>query len=107
TISQDNIEWHAKNRKCSPEEIIQSWEEAPEANVVWANFLSYLRKFNPQNKKFAAPISAGHNIIRFDSIILERMRKEYSPKQTVIFHPRDFIDTMNLCYLWFESLSQP
>lgn len=107
SISEENLAFHAKSRGCSKQDILDMLHEAPEVTTVWDNFLKYLRTFNVRNKLFEAPISAGHNIVSYDSIIAERLRQKYSPDQKFLWHPRDYIDTVNLCFLWFESLSQP
>lgn len=73
----DTIDWHAKIRKCSRDEIISLWKAAPPTELVWKNFSSYINKYNPKKTQFEAPYAAGMNIRNFDSIITERLNTKY------------------------------
>lgn len=106
-IDNEVVEWHAKVKDCTTKEILQSWANAPDAKTVWIQFCNYVNKFNWKNTKFTAPIAAGHNILRYDLVIVERLVESYGMgKNKYLFHPRDWIDTMNLCFLWLESVPE-
>lgn len=107
TIAEDNIKFHAKNRKCGSEDIIARWKAAPQPQHVFDQFFKYVHNQNWKKTKWWAPVAAGHNILRFDMIILDRMLKEYGHDKDYFFHPRDCLDTMFMCLHWFESLDEP
>ncbi len=111
---EETIKWHAENRRCSPEEIIQLWKKAPNQREVWHDFENYLLRYHThkQNQsKFSAPIAAGYNIWRFDLIIVDRLCAEYHMLDNTgtvkLFHPRDKIDAMLLSFMWFENFDVP
>lgn len=106
-IDRDNVKWHANNRKCTEEEILESWRKAPTIDVVMANFFKYVDKYNWKQNRWGAPIRAGHNIISYDDIILTRVSKELKLPGLNAFAPRDYIDTLNVAFMWFESLPEP
>jgi DNA polymerase III epsilon subunit-like protein len=83
--------------KISRETII----EAPAEKVVWVNFIDWIKKFKSGRDQYTKPVRAGHNILKFDDIIVARLNEKYGQKPP--FHPRDFVDTMNLSFLLFES----
>lgn len=108
----DIIDFHAKVRGCSKEEIYKKWQEYPSQEATWKSFVSYLEKYHcfGKSKKtmFSAPIAAGYNINRFDLKIIQRLSEKYKnvdnkEKNSVIFYPRDVIDIMNLVFYWFEN----
>lgn len=101
------IDWHCKNLKISKEKLLTNWKNASDLKSVWDNFLLFIKRWNVKGTKWEAPIRAGHNIVKYDDIIIERLRQEFSPKQEHLFHPRDYLDTMNIAYLWLESLPEP
>lgn len=111
---EDTIKWHARNYKCDPEHIFETWKEAPSQKDVWNAFLSWLKKYHTKQSgqtKFSAPIAAGYNIIKFDMEIIRQLCYRYgdidkdgSPK---IFHPRDIIDLIHKVWWWFESQAEP
>jgi len=106
-IDSEVVDWHAKQKGCSPEKILESWKNAPEAKIVWLQFCDYVNKFNWKNSKFTGPIAAGHNIMNYDLIIVERLIQSYGlGKNKHLFRVRDWIDTMNLCFLWLESVPE-
>lgn len=81
-------------------------ENGFELKTAWNDFVSYLQSFNKKKSFYTAPIPCGANIRNFDMIIFERLCKEFnSPKD--LFFKRNSIDTLDLCFLWFESLSEP
>lgn len=109
---KDTIDFHAKNSKLTPEEVVQNWKKGVEEKTAWQSFVDYLDKYHKSSERkgqFSAPLQAGMNIYRFDSIIIERLAKKYDmlSKEGInkVFHPRDKIDLMNILFLWFENSS--
>lgn len=105
----DILEFHAKIRGCSQEDILQSWHKYPKQEHAWNMFVNYLDKYHSRSSKksqFSAPIAAGYNINRFDLNIIDRLSRKYGnlnkEKRTNLFYPRDVIDAMNLMFYWFE-----
>lgn len=110
----DILDFHARVRGCSQEEIFAQWKEYPSQEIAWASFTSYLEKYHCGNRKkksmFTAPIAAGYNIHKFDMKIVDRLSKKHKtidPKEgnSSLFYPRDVLDIMNLVFYWFESFS--
>lgn len=48
-------------------------EDAPTPEVVWGQFIQYIKKWNPSGSKWNAPIKAGFNIENYDAVIIDRM----------------------------------
>jgi DNA polymerase III epsilon subunit-like protein len=108
----DIIDFHAKVKGCSQDEIYAKWREYPSQEVTWNSFVSYLEKYHcfggKKKSMFSAPIAAGYNINRFDLKIIQRLSEKYKnvdnkEKTSTVFYPRDVIDIMNLVFYWFES----
>ena len=106
----DILDWHAKVRGSSPEQILSEWKAYPAQNKSWETFINYLDKYHSRSTRksmFSAPVAAGYNIFRFDLKITERLSKKYdnvtSDGTSSIFYPRDTIDVMNLIFYWFEG----
>lgn len=75
---------------------------------AWQAFTSYCNKYNKKKSFWGAPIAAGHNIINYDMVIVNRMCRLYGPldnksKNPILFHGRDKVDLLNLAFLWFEN----
>lgn len=85
-----------KNKK-TREEI----SKAPAQKIVWDQFTKFVDKFRKDKTKWGLPILAGHNIENYDKIILNRLCKQYNSKP--IIHPIHSLDTLKLCFYWFES----
>lgn len=107
----DILSFHAKVRGCDQYEILKSWQDAMSQKQAWSMFIDYLDKYHCKGSKksqFSAPICSGYNIYRFDLKIIQRLSAKYGnlnkEKQTDIFHPRDVLDLMNLCYYWFKDI---
>lgn len=108
----DIIDFHARVKGCSQEDIYKEWQQYNSQELAWNSFVSYLEKYHCGNRKkksmFSAPIAAGYNINRFDLKIINRLSKKYKtvdPKEgtSSLFYPRDVLDIMNLVFYWFES----
>lgn len=105
----DILDFHAKVKGCSKDDVYKEWQEYPKQSVAWKMFVDYLDKYHSRNSKksqFSAPIAAGYNIYRFDLPIIERLsrkNKNVNKEGTSnIFFPRDVIDSINLVYYWFS-----
>ncbi len=110
---KDTIDWHAKNYQTTSEKIVDKWRNAPPEKDVWDNFKTYLLKYHKgggRKSKWTAPIAAGHNILRFDMPIMERLGVKHKDVDKggdlTLFSPRDKIDSMLLCFNWFENISE-
>lgn len=108
----DIMDFHARVKGCSTEDIYKQWRQYPSQGIAWNSFVSYLDKYHCANRKkksvFSAPIAAGYNINRFDLKIINRLSYKYKTIETKenissLFYPRDVLDIMNLIFYWFES----
>lgn len=105
----DILDFHAKVKGCSKEDVYAEWKAYPKQNVAWKMFVDYLDKYHTRNSKksqFTAPIAAGYNIYRFDLPIIQRLSKKNKnvnkEGNSNIFYPRDVIDMINLVFYWFS-----
>jgi DNA polymerase III epsilon subunit-like protein len=105
----DILDFHAKVKGCSKDDILTQWKNYPSQEQSWKMFINYLDMHHSRSSKksqFSAPIAAGYNINRFDLNIIERLSIKYGnlnkENRTDIFYPRDVIDVMNLIFYWFE-----
>lgn len=110
----DVLDFHAKVRSCSKEDILNSWKAYQKQEQGWKMFVSYLEMYhirsNSKKSCFSAPIAAGYNIFRFDLRIIDRLSKKYNnlnkEGRTSLFYPRDTLDVMNIVFSWFEGNSE-
>lgn len=105
----DILDFHAKVKGCSKEDVLKEWKDYPKQQQSWNMFVNYLDKYHSRSSKksqFSAPIAAGYNINRFDLKIIDRLSQKYGnvnkENTSNIFYPRDVIDVMNLVFYWFE-----
>lgn len=106
----DILDFHAKVKSCSKEDVLSSWKQYPKQEHSWKMFVEYLSNYHCRNSKksqFSAPIAAGYNIHRFDLRIIERLSTKYKnlnkESRCDLFYPRDTVDLMNLVFYWFEN----
>lgn len=106
----DILDFHAKVRNCSKEDILKSWQIAMSQQQAWSMFSQYLEIYHLNRSKksmFSAPVAAGYNILRFDMKIVERFCRKLgyvnNENTSSLFFPRDTLDIMNLLFYWFES----
>lgn len=111
--SSDILDFHAKVKGCSKDDVLSSWRTFQKQEHGWKMFLSYLEMYHIRSDKkscFTAPIAAGYNIGRFDLRIIERLSTKYGnlnkENRSNLFYPRDVIDVMNLVFYWFEGNSE-
>lgn len=109
----DILNFHAKVRKCTPEDILQSWHDSMGSKQAWSLFTEYLEKYHSRATKkneFSAPIAAGYNINRFDLKIINRLARKFKTvtkeNNNNLFYPRDVLDLMNLIYYWFMYVDE-
>jgi DNA polymerase III epsilon subunit-like protein len=105
----DILDFHAKVKGCSKDQVYAEWQNYPNQKVSWKMFVDYLDKYHTRNSKksqFSAPIAAGYNIYRFDLAIIERLSKKNKninkEGNSNIFYPRDVVDVINLVFYWFS-----
>lgn len=105
----DILDFHAKVRGCSKDQILDQWKQYPPQDQSWKLFVNYLDMYHTRSSKksqFSAPIAAGYNINRFDLKIIDRLSNKYGnvnkENTSDIFFPRDVVDIMNLVFYWFE-----
>lgn len=104
SVHKDTIDWHSKIRKCTPEQVIQSWKDAPQEKHVWDQYTRFLGNHHEDPKRlssFNAPLPAGFNIINYDNIICERLVKRYGTK--CLYNKLHKLDLMDHLFVWFEN----
>lgn len=106
----DVLDFHAKVRGSSKEDILNSWKGFQKQDQGWKMFVSYLDMYHSRSERksfFSAPIAAGFNINRFDLRIIDRLSIKYNnlnkEGRNSLFYPRDVIDLMNIVFYWFEG----
>lgn len=105
----DILDFHAKVKGCSKDDVLNQWKNYPLQEQSWKLFTNYLDMYHTRSSKksqFTAPIAAGYNINRFDLKIIDRLSNKYGNTNkegsSNIFYPRDVVDIMNLIFYWFE-----
>lgn len=80
-------------------------ETAPSIEVVFPKFIDFVSQYNPEKNIWTAPIACGHNIRKYDNVIINRMLEAYGKKKkdTVMFSPMRDIDLMEVASLWFDN----
>lgn len=111
-VIQESIDWHAKTRKITAEEVVALWANGLPQKQAWDEFAEFTLKFHTPTKKkswFSAPIRAGCNIVGFDNVIWQRMCERYGyidaknkDRQSLAF-PRDNMDIQPMLFWWFEN----
>ena len=105
---QKTIEWHAKQRGVTSEDIIKMWKKGKSEKIAWKNFCEYCKKFNIEKSYgnwYTEPIAAGYNIIGFDLPICQRLADKH--KTGMPFAKVNKMDIMDLLFYWFENLEEP
>lgn len=98
------IEWHAKMRGVTKEDIINKWANSPNLDVTWQLFTEHVDKYNKSKTQYDAPIAAGINIINFDLIISNRLNERFKVKR--MFN-HEIIDLRHIAYyllIWDSTL---
>lgn len=109
-MDQEVFSWHQKITGKPAQELLDLWYSAPEQKLVWAEFMSYIKKYHTGTKSktiFTAPIRAGMNIIGYDNVIFDKLCERYgfvnkSNEQNVVMGNRA-LDLMHLLMPWFEN----
>lgn len=93
-------------------------EDAPLPGQVWADFARFVRQWDVKGKNsgYCAPIAAGHNILGFDMVIVDRLCRQYDSNKCKLlrkdgkqglFHDRQYFDTMQIAKDWFWWSKEP
>lgn len=118
-ITDDTMEFHAKNKGTSVEAFKKILNDAPPIEVVWPEFTAWVDKFNyakGHKNGFCSPISSGYNILGFDNIITNRhcdlLGPQEKDKRSGNMVPRLFnrvhaFDLMHHMWFWFENMKEP
>lgn len=112
-VIQESLEWHAKTRKITTDEVQALWATGLPQKQAWDDFAQFTLKFHNGDRKkkswFSAPIRAGANIIGYDNIIWQRLCERYGymdtknrDRQNLAF-PRDNLDIQAMMFWWFEN----
>ena len=111
---KDTIDWHARQLKKNPLDVLETWKAAPLQKNVWADFKRYLHMYHLADKRksvFTAPLACGFNIFNFDLPILVRLSEKYKDLdkrgETKLFFGRDKIDVMNMAFMFWENCEAP
>lgn len=106
----DILDFHAKVKGCSKDDVYQMWKQYPKQDQSWKMFVNYLEQYHTRTSKksqFSAPIAAGYNINRFDLPIVHRLSAKFGninkEGRSDIFFPRDVLDIINVVFYWFEN----
>ena len=105
---QKTIEWHAKQRGVTSEDIIKMWKKGKSEKIAWKNFCEYCKKFNIEKSYgnwYTEPIAAGYNIIGFVLPICQRLADKH--KTGMPFAKVNKMDIMDLLFYWVENLDEP
>ena len=114
-LPDEAFEYQAKVRNMTVADFRKKIESSPPEEQVWKNFTNYLLAYHQDGCKrksmFSAPIRMGQNIISYDNPIWQRLCTKYGnvnkDGEQNIAHPRDNIDLLNICFLWFENQYEP
>lgn len=87
---------------------LEELAKAPDVKTVWENFTRYIYKYNVKKDTWNAPILAGFNVDKFDSIIIDRLCKKYDPwdkkkEQQKLFNPTQTFDLKNYTFAINEN----
>jgi len=102
TDVKKTVDWHAKLRGVTSEDILEQWRNAPDQKFVWEQFVGFVNKHNPKGTYFTSPIPCGANIRNFDLVITKRLNEAYNIKD--FFWQLNAIDVMDFTFYWFENL---
>lgn len=93
------IDWHAKQQRCSSEEILSRWRAGTPEKDAWEEFVKYVKGYAKGGSFDQSPIAGGQNIRGFDLPITERYNAKY--KKRVPFSKREVFDLMDFSASWF------
>jgi DNA polymerase III epsilon subunit-like protein len=87
-------------------------EKAPLPEHVFKAFAAHVARYNSGGTgPTARPIASGHNILSFDLPLIQRYCDKYkllgADGKPKIFNSRTVLDTLHICFLWFENMSEP
>lgn len=106
-LNEDSINWHAKVRNKSPQEIVDIWKKGIDTKTAINSFIQYIGKWNTKkNSSYTACNWAGANP-DFDITIFKRYCKKYGINYKNLFWWRDKICCLNLSWLWLQWTDNP
>lgn len=105
-----SLEFHAKVRGCTTEEVLLKWNSAPSQKAVWEGFMKFCERFHGDTKRKSAstfPVLVGWNNISYDNPIFDRMceRFGYTDKSGSqnVRRENNTIDLMTMWKTWTEN----
>jgi DNA polymerase III epsilon subunit-like protein len=85
-------------------------EKAPTIDVVWPDFVAFTERYKSgrRTSNWDNVVPAGFNITNYDSVIVNRLCKQYGPYDDKycsqkIFHPIHSIDIMHDIWRWTDN----
>jgi DNA polymerase III epsilon subunit-like protein len=87
-------------------------EKAPDIRIVFAEFVSFINKYNTGNSVWTAPVMCGQNIIGFDIPVMERYCQRFGPwdkkeQRQKLFRGFPVLDLGTMTFGWFENEKEP
>jgi DNA polymerase III epsilon subunit-like protein len=79
----------------------------PHPKDVLKTLQVFLKKYKTKSGVWGRPIMAGHNVIGFDKVILDRLAAEYKLSQDGFFHNIYIADTLHMSFYLFYGQSEP
>ena len=96
---EKTIKFHCMHRKCTKDELLEQWTNAPATHVVWKQFCSHVNIYNKDDRQFTAPIPCGANIRNFDLPIVNRLNKKYNVGKLFNY---EVVDIRELAFYWLS-----
>lgn len=90
---------------------LEDLADAPELENVYTDFVNYCAEYNPKKSSYKAPIACGYNINNFDTIIIDRLAKQF-PKtkswdegrqKNKLFNMVYTYDVLQIAWSFFEN----
>lgn len=108
---KSTIDFHCRIKQKTYQEVINEWKQNPPEDVVWKNFVEYLRKYHYKTKTknmFSSPIPVTENGTFFDLPIINKLCNKYgnvtpSGDQNILCM-KNQVDLKMLYFLWWENL---
>lgn len=98
-LHKPTIDWHCKNKKITPDQLINEWKDGTPEKIAWSEFQTYIKNYGGGKSYRETPISGGMNIRNFDIHINNRLHEKY--KTTNLFWKRDVFDLLDIFAYWF------
>lgn len=77
-------------------------------DIVWKEYVEFVKRYKTGKTNWNNPVPVGFNIINYDSVIINRLCKEYGPydekyNTQKIYHPTYQIDIMHDIWRWTDN----